>query len=143
LRKNLRLVPSATWTVTACDDYLLECCRYADLNPKRAGMVRLPQDYRWSSGNEKIGRRARCLIDEDFCYLGMGRTRREREMAYRDWVLAAIPDGTWTLIRDAVQRGQLTANRRFIDEVERRIGHRIELRPHGRPWACNKQICPH
>ena len=31
------------------DSYLLEVCRYVDLNPVRAGMVRHPQDYPWSS----------------------------------------------------------------------------------------------
>jgi putative transposase len=31
------------------DSYLLEVCRYVDLNPVRAGMVKRPHDYRWSS----------------------------------------------------------------------------------------------
>lgn len=31
------------------DRYLLEVCRYVDLNPVRAGMVVLPQEYAWSS----------------------------------------------------------------------------------------------
>ena len=29
--------------------YLLACSRYIELNPVRAGMVRHPRDYRWSS----------------------------------------------------------------------------------------------
>jgi len=32
------------------------------------------------------------------------------------------------LIRDAVQRGQLTANKKFEREISEKIGHRIELR---------------
>lgn len=31
------------------DNYLSEVCRYVDLNPVRAGMVRHPQDYPWRS----------------------------------------------------------------------------------------------
>jgi REP-associated tyrosine transposase len=31
------------------DAYLLEVCRYVDLNPVRAGMVASPQDWAWSS----------------------------------------------------------------------------------------------
>ena len=31
------------------DSYLLEVCRYVDLNPVRAGMVERPDAYRWSS----------------------------------------------------------------------------------------------
>lgn len=33
--------------------YLLRCYRYIELNPVRAGMVRHPRDYRWSSYLEK------------------------------------------------------------------------------------------
>jgi len=31
------------------DAYFLACCRYIELNPVRARMVRRPGDYRWSS----------------------------------------------------------------------------------------------
>lgn len=31
------------------DSYLLEVCRYVDLNPVRANMTQNPNDYRWSS----------------------------------------------------------------------------------------------
>lgn len=31
------------------DSYLLEVCRYVDLNPVRARMVKFPEDYPWSS----------------------------------------------------------------------------------------------
>lgn len=36
-------------------------------------------------------------------------------------------------MREAVQRGQLTGNLRFVDEVEQIIGCRIECRRPGRP----------
>jgi putative transposase len=120
------------------DDYLLVCSRYVELNPQRAGMVRAPHEYLWSSFNEKIGLRPRFLIDEDSSYSDLGHTRREREIAYRDWVMASVPDGEWDLIRAAVQRGQLTGNQHFVDEVERRLGRRIELRGRGRPAKTDK-----
>jgi putative transposase len=120
------------------DEYLLVCCRYVELNPERARMAKAPHEYRWSSYNEKIGRRKRYLVDEDPAYRALGRTRREREIAYRQWVISSAPDGEWDLIRAAVQRGQLTGNQRFVDEVERRLGRRIELRGRGRPRKPNK-----
>ncbi len=106
------------------DEYLLVCSRYVELNPERAGMVKLPHQYRWSSYNEKIGRRQRCS--------------RQREIEYRKWVTAFVSNGELDLIRAAAQRGQLTGNHRFVDEVERRIGRRIELRGRGRPRKCKK-----
>lgn len=37
------------------DSYLLEACRYVDLNPVRAGMVAAPQDWPWSSYRALVG----------------------------------------------------------------------------------------
>ena len=31
------------------DEYLLEACRYVVLNPVRAGLVKLPEEWKWSS----------------------------------------------------------------------------------------------
>jgi putative transposase len=43
------------------------------------------------------------------------------------------PAGEWELIREALQRGQLTGTERFCDEIEVIIGQRIENRKQGRP----------
>jgi REP element-mobilizing transposase RayT len=37
------------------DAYLLEVCRYVELNPVRAGLVRNPQTWRWSSYRAHVG----------------------------------------------------------------------------------------
>jgi hypothetical protein len=36
-------------TVVEAENYLVECMRYIELNPVRAGMVAHPRDYAWSS----------------------------------------------------------------------------------------------
>lgn len=40
------------------DSYLLEVCRYVELNPVRAGMVATPADWAWSSYRVHVGRAA-------------------------------------------------------------------------------------
>ncbi len=47
--------------------------------------------------------------------------------------MSAIADGEWQVIRIVVQQGQLTGGPWFADDVERRIGRRIEFRGRGRP----------
>ena len=37
------------------ESYFLEVCRYVDLNPVRAGMVKRPQDWAWSSYESRKG----------------------------------------------------------------------------------------
>jgi putative transposase len=40
------------------DEYLLELCRYVELNPVRAGLEKSPLDWRWSSYRAHVGRAA-------------------------------------------------------------------------------------
>jgi putative transposase len=42
-------------------------------------------------------------------------------------------DREWDTIREAVQRGQLTGGKSFIDEIQDKTGRRIEFRGPGRP----------
>ena len=114
-------------------EYLLACSRYIELNPVRARMIVSPEEYRWSSCRYRLGLDSCDWLDDDPCYLALGTNEPERIARYAAFLYAAIPDGEWRLIRDAVQRGQLTGSGRFVDEVEAIIGKRIEKRSPGRP----------
>lgn len=120
-------------SLVARDDYLLACCRYIELNPVRARIVAEPQDYVWSSCRYRFGTDAADWLDRDPGYLSLGGDEAERRRHYREFLLAAIPDGEWKLIREAVQRGQLTGADRFTQEVAGILGRRIERRGRGRP----------
>jgi putative transposase len=113
------------------DEYLLACCRYVDLNPVRARMVASPQDYPWSSYKVRVGLEQASWLDADPCHLSLGETHEQRCERYRAFVRAAIPEGEWDLIRQAVQRGQLTGDDRFVDEIEKITGRRIAFRKPG------------
>lgn len=115
------------------DDYLLACCRYIELNPVRARMVAAPQDYPWSSYRYRLGLETAEWLDLDPCYLALGAHETARRQRYRDFLRSTIPGGEWELIRDAVQRGQLTGTDRFTDEVAGILGRRVERRGQGRP----------
>jgi REP-associated tyrosine transposase len=49
------------------------------------------------------------------------------------------PIQTDELIQEAIARGQLTGNSRYIEEVEKIIGRRIEHRWPGRPRATKNE----
>ncbi|YAF59305.1 hypothetical protein DOCECA_03885 [Pseudomonas sp. E102] len=72
-------------------------------------------------------------LDVDPCFVALGATALERRRRYEAFVCEAIPAEQVRLIRDALQRGQLTETGRFVDEVERIVGIRIEQRGQGRP----------
>jgi putative transposase len=66
----------------------------------------------------------------------LGHHEPDRRARYARFVEQAVPEQELTLMREALQRGQLTGNPRFVDEVEPIIGCRIERRRPGRPPSC-------
>ena len=62
--------------------YLLVCQRYIELNPVRAGMVRYPGHYRWSSYRCNAEGRDDALVHPHPLYLSMGNNQGERQQAY-------------------------------------------------------------
>lgn len=121
-------------SVVQTDAYLLACCRYIELNPVRARMVGDAVDYPWSSYPARV---ADVLdshwLDIDPCFIALGSSAQERTHRYKAFMREAISLDETRLIREALQRGQLTGSNRFVDEIERVAGLRIEARGQGRP----------
>jgi putative transposase len=120
------------------NDYLLACCRYVELNPVRAGIVASPEAYRWSSYGAKVGLTQQGVVDFDPLYLGLSSSEKNRQDKYRDYMLGMISEEETDQIRRAIQRGQLTGANRFIDEIEEKLGKRVEFRGQGRPRKSTK-----
>ena len=51
----------------------------------------------------------------------------------KDYINQAGSEKEQQMIGNALQRNQLTGSSRFVDEVEKRLGQRIEQRGPGRP----------
>ncbi|MBO3273850.1 transposase [Pseudomonas schmalbachii] len=119
-------------SVVQSDTYLLACSRYIELNPVRARLVARAADYPWSSYAQRLGSEPSWL-DGDPCFDALGDTDDERRSRYCAYLGQSVDDGELSLIREALQRGQLTGNSRFVAEVESLIGLRIERRGPGRP----------
>ena len=74
--------------------YLLGLGRYIHLNPVRAGVVRRPEDFRWSSYCDYIGSRNEGLVDTDET---LGLFSRKRGIAirrYREFVKEGLGGGS-------------------------------------------------
>jgi putative transposase len=115
------------------DRYLLACSRYVELNPVRANLVKLPEDYRWSGYRFKIGLEPCEWLDIDPCFARLATEADQRREKYRRFIGAVVPEHETSLIRGAVQRNQLTGSELFISEIEHRIGCRTLNRRRGRP----------
>lgn len=120
------------------DEYLLSCCRYVELNPVKAGMVSRVEDYVWSSYAARIGRAHSEWLDEPPTFESLAPEHRSRVRAYEQFVSNAVMTKQDELVRAAVESNRLTGGNRFVDEVERRTGIRVEMRRPGRPKKSEK-----
>lgn len=113
--------------------YLLTCMRYIELNPVRAGIVRDPADYRWTSYRTNgLGRPDRLLTPHSV-YTGLGRDDSARQAAYRLLFRHELDREIVSDIRQAIARGNPLGNQRFRDAIERALGRACLARPRGRP----------
>jgi putative transposase len=99
------------------EGYLLTCYRYIEMNPVRAGMVKHPREYRWSSYRHHAEGRADSLIGEHRCYRALAKDESERRQAYRALFRAGLDDETLTVLRDSVNKGWALGNDRFRNEI--------------------------
>jgi putative transposase len=115
------------------DEYLLACSRYIELNPVRAKIVEDPRNYPWSSFGFRGEGKSDTLLDEDSVYLGLGKTKRERELNYKKCFLGNIPDEEINVMRTATQKGGIIGTEEFISKISRLLSREVVLKPRGRP----------
>lgn len=114
-------------------DWLLPCMRYIEQVPVDLGLVRRPEDYRWSSYPVHVGEATSTWLNESPAYCALGKTIRERRDQFRSYVQGEPDEDEWRLIHEAVRRNQLTGDANFADHVEAMTGVRVPNRGRGRP----------
>jgi putative transposase len=96
-------------------------------------LVARTDDYPWSSYQERINGNEKEMLDDDVCYQSLANTNEARRLKYKIFLDNGISESERKLIKNAVGRNQITGNRRFVDEIEMRIGLPIEQPGRGRP----------
>ena len=106
------------------DSYLLECGKYIELNPVRAKLAEKPEDYKWSSYRVYAYGEDNPLVDVNPLYETLGKTREERQMSYREFVVGE---------ENNILKGLFYGSDKFIDEMERKYGVKRFHTKRGRP----------
>ena len=101
------------------DNYLLECGRYIERNPLRAGLVKDPGEYAWSSYRVYAYGEEDGLTDRHEIYDVMGKEPSRRQKAYREYVLSNR-DKEEQEIRDKMGGGIIGAEE-FREEIEKKV----------------------
>lgn len=115
------------------DLYLLSCYRYVELNPVRAGMVRQPGDYAFSSYHQNAAGKPDKLLTEHSVYRSLAASPEQRQAAYRALFADEIASEFLELVRDTTNACRVLGNDRFKDRVEGLLGRSVRRGTAGRP----------
>jgi putative transposase len=120
-------------SIISTREYLLACCRFVEQNPVRYGLVAAPESYRWSSYAGKALGVFDDVVDFDCEYIALAKTVQKRQAAYAAFVKAEVAEDEVQLIRQVLQRGQLTGSALFREQVYEDTGIFISRSGPGRP----------
>jgi|OpeIllAssembly_1097287.scaffolds.fasta_scaffold313901_2 putative transposase len=85
--------------------YFLTCMCYIERNPERAGIVKRPAEYRWSSYRANaLGDDCGVVLVPHRVYLDLGRTGEARRAVYRQLFRRPLPPDDIEVIRHATNR---------------------------------------
>lgn len=114
------------------DDYLVTSLRYVERNPVRAGIVRKPWQWKWSSAGEHVGQRKGIIDIEKITTLID--TSHEEWKGYID--LAENKEEVEN-IRKHTLLGRPLGTKDFIAKLGKRLGRVLSVLPRGRPKKTN------
>ena len=122
------------------DAYFLEVCRYVDLNPVRAKLVRRPQDWRWSSYRAHVGLEpGPAWLESGQLYRQLAATDSAARRRYAQFVSAGKNVRLW----DEALSGQIyLGDERFASKVRGKTAAASDSAeiPRAQRRACRKPI---
>lgn len=123
------------------ESYLLTCMRYIEMNPVRAGMVRHPAEYRWSSYAANAKGEPNELLTRHALYLSLADDddKAAREYAYRELLRRELgPDELYQL-RDALNQELVLGRDDFKDKIQAMLNRQVRPGVPGRPRSEEEQ----
>lgn len=113
------------------EEYLLELCRYVILNPVRAGIIKRPEEWQWSSYLATIGKaKTPEYLTTDWILSQFGSKRRKAQKRYAEFVKTQSIKGTpWGGLEGQILLGEedfikrfkgLLSDKKEIKEIPRR-----------------------
>ena len=120
-------------TIVETSACLMACHRYIELNPVRAGMVQLPEEYPWSSYHRNGLRQSDALITPYPDYRNLGVNDVARARSYRLLFEQGLSDENLSSIRDYTQSGTPLGSAKFKDQIEATLAMKTGQPRQGRP----------
>jgi putative transposase len=106
------------------DSYLLACTRYVELNPVRAGLVKTPEAWRWSSAAAHVKRKDDILV----------RTKPLAAMIKSSWkkfLSVDVQESDMELFRKHERTGRPMGDDAFIEGLEQLLDRKLKPKKPG------------
>lgn len=109
-------------SLVQAQDYLLTCLHYIELNPVRAGMVKDPGDYRWSSYTAHGFGKDIAMWTPHSLYLSLGDDGISRQKKYRELMRENLNAEVIAKIRHCANTGLVLGTEKFRSQVQKLAG---------------------
>jgi putative transposase len=109
----------------------VQCSRYIETNPVRAGLADRPGEYRWSSFKTNAFGQPDALLRRHGVYLALGRSESTRRKAYRALFDTPLDAALVDAIRRATNKGIVLGFDRERSHLERALRRPISRGKHG------------
>lgn len=102
------------------DSHLLEACRYVALNPVRAGMVKIPDEWVWSSYLATAGwRKPHSCLETNWILKQFASDSKSAAKAYREFVRqGAEPGSIWKNVKAQSVFGEDAFMERLVEYIK-------------------------
>jgi len=107
------------------ENYLLEVCRYIVLNPVRAGIVKNPKDYRWSSYKATAGDKKIPGLFSNWILSQFDKEKKKASRHYQAFVLSGIKAASPL---EAVKGQLFLGKESFADQIRILLQGKEELK---------------
>jgi putative transposase len=110
------------------EDYLVTALRYVERNPVRAGIVRKPWQWKWSSAREHVGQK-NAIINLQKMTTIIDTSVEE----WKEYIDLVENEEEVENIRKHTMLGRPLGTKEFIAKLGKRIGRVLSILPRGRP----------
>ncbi|MBV1914615.1 MAG: transposase, partial [Pseudomonadales bacterium] len=111
--------------------YLFTLYKYIEMNPVKAGMVKSPANYPWSSYSRNALAAPDDLVTDHKLYKALGKTTDQRCSSYKSLFDETDISSDEGLITQATMRGEVFGDKRFHKRISRLIKRPTKLTSHG------------
>ena len=113
--------------------HILNCHRYIEQNPVRAGMVDDPAGYPWSSYSANALGRSNSLLTPHALLMSLGSDANSRCQAYRELFSESLPESVLEEIRYDNKKCLPLGRAQFKAQVEAKLRIKLGTGKVGRP----------